>query len=222
MSFRNPPGGNNQLPALSAPIGHRSILAEVRAAPVTGRPFIPYANVSPDDEPEVETAKTFSQGQLQSKKLHIDPSLLANARSQGGKMSRGTKSGPGPKTGGRVQMDALTWLSNVKMVDEKKSGEDVGSSHSPKRKEKGSASAPTSSGPSRANSKSRLGEDDGNIQVEEAESEVTSPTIQRSLSESDATAEYEKEKERKDPVGDSGQSLQDEYVPHLLSLPCYC
>ncbi|KAF4584993.1 hypothetical protein EYR40_001819 [Pleurotus pulmonarius] len=33
ISFRNPPEGTEYHPALSAPIGHRSILAEVRAAP---------------------------------------------------------------------------------------------------------------------------------------------------------------------------------------------
>ncbi|KAG6890872.1 hypothetical protein C0992_012008 [Termitomyces sp. T32_za158] len=75
ISYRNPPEGTEYLPVLSAPVGHRSILAEVRA-PLPPRP-LPHAG----------------------------------ARSQGGTMSRG-----GPNNNStRNPMDAITWLSIVKV-----------------------------------------------------------------------------------------------------------
>ncbi|KAG6900566.1 hypothetical protein C0993_008720 [Termitomyces sp. T159_Od127] len=75
ISYRNPPEGTEYLPVLSAPVGHRSILAEVRA-PLPPRP-VPHAG----------------------------------ARSQGGTMSRG-----GPNNNStRNPMDAITWLSIVKV-----------------------------------------------------------------------------------------------------------
>ncbi|KAG6909082.1 hypothetical protein DXG01_002063 [Tephrocybe rancida] len=73
ISYRNPPEGMEHLPALSAPVGYRSILAEVRA-PLPPRPM---------------------------------PAVAA--RNQGGTMSRG-----GPNNNS-TRMDAITWLSNVKV-----------------------------------------------------------------------------------------------------------
>ncbi|KAG6865819.1 hypothetical protein C0991_011438 [Blastosporella zonata] len=89
ISYRNPPEGIEHLPALSAPVGHRSILAEVRA-PLPPRP------------------------------MHV-----LNARNQGGTMSRG---GPNNNSS-RMPMDAITWLSNVK-VGERRSSSDGGAGES--------------------------------------------------------------------------------------------
>ncbi|KNZ79021.1 hypothetical protein J132_06861 [Termitomyces sp. J132] len=83
ISYRNPPEGTEYLPMLSAPVGHRSILAEVRA-PLPPRP-VPHAG----------------------------------ARSQGGTMSRG-----GPNNNStRNPMDAITWLSVVKVGKRRGSSE---------------------------------------------------------------------------------------------------
>ncbi|KAG6844879.1 hypothetical protein H0H87_002824 [Tephrocybe sp. NHM501043] len=87
ISYRNPPEGMEHLPQLSAPVGHRSILAEVRA-PLPPRP-----------KPAV------------------------SARNQGGTMSRG-----GPNNNS-TKMDAITWLSNVK-VGERRSSSDGGAGES--------------------------------------------------------------------------------------------
>ncbi|KAG6873263.1 hypothetical protein C0995_001037 [Termitomyces sp. Mi166 len=83
ISYRNPPEGTQYLPVLSAPVGHRSILAEVRA-PLPPRP-VPHVG----------------------------------ARSQGGTMSRG-----GPNNNStRNPMDAITWLSIVKVGERRGSSE---------------------------------------------------------------------------------------------------
>ncbi|KAG5653422.1 hypothetical protein H0H81_000533 [Sphagnurus paluster] len=85
ISYRNPPEGTDYLPALSAPVGHRQILAGVWA-PLP--PTVP----------------------------------VASTRSQGGKMSRGN---PHISTT-RMPMDAVTWLSNVKVGERRGSSEGMG------------------------------------------------------------------------------------------------
>ncbi|GLB36811.1 putative WD40 repeats [Lyophyllum shimeji] len=88
ISYRNPPEGTGYLPLLSAPVGHRSILAEVRA------PLPPLL-------PPTQQAKA---------------KVGAGVRSQGGTMSRGNPNpGRDGGRGGRMAMDAFTWLSNVKV-----------------------------------------------------------------------------------------------------------
>jgi hypothetical protein len=109
FSFRNPPppealdpsifNGNvlgltsPHVPALSAPIGARAILAGVRAgAPVGG------------------ARHTGVHDTRRSSDARPPPGLLFSAAVGSTRMSRGTAGGR------RVGMDALTWLSNVKEV----------------------------------------------------------------------------------------------------------
>ncbi|KAG6836530.1 hypothetical protein H0H93_007076 [Arthromyces matolae] len=78
-SYRNPPEGTEYLPVLSAPVGYRSILAEVRAP--------------------------------------LPPAQIGVHRSQGGTMSKG-----GPNINSS-RMDAVTWLSNVKVGERRGSSD---------------------------------------------------------------------------------------------------
>ncbi|KAF9467004.1 hypothetical protein BDZ94DRAFT_1250295 [Collybia nuda] len=106
ISFRNPPEGTEYLPALSAPVGLRSILAEVRA-PLPPRPhLVLQALPGPIDHPSDDENTRHVTGAL-TKPMHI-----ATLRSQGGTMSRGNNGGKSV-----ARMDALTWLTNVKVGD---------------------------------------------------------------------------------------------------------
>ncbi|KAF8060765.1 hypothetical protein FPV67DRAFT_1423352 [Lyophyllum atratum] len=99
ISYRNPPEGTGYLPALSAPVGHRSILAEVRA-PLPPRPR---------PSPLLVAGGAGGGGG-------------GTMRSQGGTMSRGN-----PNSGvGRPPMDAFTWLSNVKVGERERRGSSEG------------------------------------------------------------------------------------------------
>lgn len=136
ISFRNPPDGTEYLPALSAPIGHRSILAEVRAPLPPRHHILPlHAALSAGmrDPAEVAGRPVSSSGT----KSRV---LLVNARSQGGTMSRGNNGGKSV-----ARMDAFQWLSSVKVGTV---GERRGSSSGP-------PSGADSADVSRLNSRSR-------------------------------------------------------------------
>ena len=100
ISYRNPPQAIDDGPLFSAPIGNRSILAEVRAAhpPTTPLPMAKglQSAPSPDLAPKEES---FGSRPI---RMH---SLLKS-----GTMSRGNAGG---KSLSRV--DALSWLSSVKV-----------------------------------------------------------------------------------------------------------
>jgi len=111
ISFRNSPEGTNFPPALSVPIGHRSILAEVRAP-------VPPRHMNPVMQPHRGSAARGQKvihalGKQISTPISMSlPAPMANTQA-GWTMSRGNMAGR--STG----MDAFTWLSNVK-VDERR------------------------------------------------------------------------------------------------------
>ncbi|KAI0258544.1 hypothetical protein BC834DRAFT_835341 [Gloeopeniophorella convolvens] len=109
FSFRTPPEAIHVKPALSAPVGQRGILAEVRAAPFGGRPPHPVrlplggsrGASQPQQLPELEPEQT--------------PTTVAISAPlrQGGTMTRGNRS---------ARMDALTWLSSVRVGERTREG----------------------------------------------------------------------------------------------------
>ena len=140
ISFRNPPEAPGYPPALSAPIGHRSILAEVRA-PLPPRPqnhiLQPHqgsaTRASFHENAPLHPKHTTSQStHLSSSGPIVFPSIRRETMSRGNVVGRSV-----------ARMDAFTWLSNVKV------GERRGSSGS--GPDSASASRPTS-GPERQRS----------------------------------------------------------------------
>ncbi|KAF5339452.1 hypothetical protein D9611_009784 [Ephemerocybe angulata] len=139
ISYRNPPLVQQFLPILSAPIGNRSILAEVRAgAPPRSSNLItqPHLGSSARATPAEGTSQlTPTLADTQPIAITGPPAITRN---RGGTMSRG------PVTGKSVaHMDAFAWLSNVK-VGNKRGGSSGGGS-----------AEPESSSSSRLNSASR-------------------------------------------------------------------
>jgi WD repeat-containing protein 59 len=189
MSFRNPPEGSGYLPALSAPVGHRAILAEVRAS-LPPMHHLPQPFSGPIRPSGDENAHPVPLGTNHNTGTGTKPviSLNANGRSQaqGGTMSRGNNGGKSV-----ARMDAFTWLSNVKVGGRKESSS-------------GPGSAAGSAGPSRVGSGSRV--------------RSVSPSVARSgegrrsesVSRSGAGEESGSATVRRE--SDAGQSLQDEYV----------
>ena len=138
ISFRNPPEGTEYLPALSAPVGHRSILAEVRAGVPSRLPMQQirengsgrsragsgsgrggYSGVGgregrgENGRDVVGRVPTRPRGHAMeggSGGGGRGKAFLTGARSRGETMSRGNVNGG---TGGN--MDAFTWLSKVKV-----------------------------------------------------------------------------------------------------------
>ncbi|KAJ3517825.1 hypothetical protein NLJ89_g245 [Agrocybe chaxingu] len=193
------------LPLLSAPIGNRGILAEVRAPqpPLSALPFPPntlgaqipghgtltYHSTSDAENPEVTPTMTNTKPISM-----ISVSVAATNRSTGGTMSKG---GTGPKS--VAQMDQLAWLASVKVSGKRGSssgGNSNGGSGAPSRL--GSRSRPPAGAVEIA--------DDG-TRLERSQSEVGISGRQRSGSLSRGV-EDKKEAE-------SGQTLQDEITSVL-------
>jgi hypothetical protein len=109
FSFRTPPEAGHARPALSAPVGQRGILAEVRAPhfgsrlpnpvllPLRGARDTPQAQQLPESEPE-QTPTVMA--------ISVPPR-------QGGTMTRGNRS---------ARMDALTWLSSFRSGERAREG----------------------------------------------------------------------------------------------------
>lgn len=185
MSFRNPPEGSEYLPALSVPVGHRSILAEVRASlpPIhhhTPQPFSDLMRLpGSENVPPVMPGTNLGNGN--GAKAVIAMNTNARSQAQGGTMSRGNNGGKGV-----ARMDPFTWLSNVKVGRKESSS--------------GPGSAGGSAGPSRVGSGSRArsispsigGSGEGGSRESITRGEEGSTTTRRE--------------------SDTGQSLQDEYV----------
>ena len=115
ISFRNPPEGTDCPPALSVPIGHRSILAEVRAP-------LPPRHVNPVMQPHQGSAARGSLYEtVPSSGKHAPTSISTSLPVpvtdtwQGGTMSRGNIGGKS------TRMDAFTWLSSVKVGQRRES-----------------------------------------------------------------------------------------------------
>jgi len=133
ISFRNPPEGTEYLPALSAPVGHRSILAEVRAGVPPRLPMQQVHENGPGRSRagsgsgrggyggvggregsgrDVGHIPTRSHGHVMeggSGGGGKGRAYLTSARSRGETMSRGNVNG------GTGNVDAFTWLSKVKV-----------------------------------------------------------------------------------------------------------
>lgn len=99
FSFRNPPQASKNSPLLSAPIGHRSILAEVRAG-------------APPREKLVASSTPTPHSRSRASKHPVTASY--------NKMTRGNTGSKFVNT----RVDALTWLSSVKV--EKRRGSSSG------------------------------------------------------------------------------------------------
>jgi hypothetical protein len=107
FSFRTLPETSHTRPALSAPVGQRGILAEVRAMQFAGRPPNPVllplrgARDTTHQLPELEPEQT--------------PTVTAISvpLRQGGTMTRGNRS---------ARMDALAWLSSFRVGERARDG----------------------------------------------------------------------------------------------------
>jgi hypothetical protein len=137
FSFRTPPEASHARPALSAPVGQRGILAEVRATqfggrlpnpvllPLRGARDTPRVHQLPESEPEQTPTAT---------SISVPPR-------HGGTMTRGNRS---------ARMDALAWLSSFRVGERAREG-------SP-----GTGSGPESGNASRIGSRSRPPSRDAN------------------------------------------------------------
>ncbi|KAI0345160.1 hypothetical protein BDW22DRAFT_1354052 [Trametopsis cervina] len=106
-SFSSAPEGSERLPTLSAPVGHRSILAGVRASQ-PGRPH-KTSLIGPKGSQDLGVTRSFSQVTQEAGSL--------NNEAKGSTMSRGY-------VGGRsAQITTVQWLSSVK-VGSKREGSD--------------------------------------------------------------------------------------------------
>ena len=109
FSFRTPPEASHARPALSAPVGQRGILAEVRATQFGGR--LPNPVLLP-----LHCARDTPQAQ---QLLESEPEQTPTVTSisvpprQGGTMTRGNRS---------ARMDALAWLSSFRVGERAREG----------------------------------------------------------------------------------------------------
>jgi hypothetical protein len=110
QSFRVPPEGNTSQPTISAPVGHRGILAEVRAPfpPQLPNPVL-YPHHGSAARARSHEGSAGPPPQSQSMKMMGIP---GSAR-QGGTMSRGNIGGKSSK------IEMITWMKNVKEVTRK-------------------------------------------------------------------------------------------------------
>ncbi|KAI0300131.1 hypothetical protein B0F90DRAFT_1725223 [Multifurca ochricompacta] len=175
FSFRTPPETSRARPALSAPVGQRGILAEVRATHFGGRP--PNPVLLP-----LRGARDMSQvQQLPESEPEQTPTVTAISvpPRQGGTMTRGNRS---------ARMDALAWLSSVRVGERTREGSS------------GTGSGAESGNASRIGSRSRPPSRDTNS--------VNIPVVLRRRSDS---------RGRWDDEGE-GQSLQDEITSVVTRL----
>lgn len=110
QSFRVPPEGNIFPPTISAPVGHRGILAEVRAPPP---PKI--LNHILDPHQGSSARERYHQGPA------ISPSIGTAAVAPSARMSRGNVGGKSTK------IEMITWMKNVKEVSRREGSSGPGS-----------------------------------------------------------------------------------------------
>lgn len=124
-TFRHPPESNGvkkEHPALSAPIGNRGILAEVRAThPV--QPLL-YPNPTFSNASSQASDDPFAQGSALTATSNNSTSLsvAANGLSTGGTMSKG-----GAGTNSTAQVDPLAWIASVRVSGQRGSSSGGGS-----------------------------------------------------------------------------------------------
>ena len=113
LSFRHPPESREKIPTLSAPIGSRSILAEIRAGPPPPRKM-----PNPMLQPHHGSAARGKGASL------LESSASSHLRNQDLRRSHnqnhhpipipGTTMTRGNVAGGKAKMDLVSWLSSVK------------------------------------------------------------------------------------------------------------
>ncbi|KAI0056151.1 hypothetical protein BV25DRAFT_1814563 [Artomyces pyxidatus] len=119
FSFRNPVAEAEPKPALSAPVGQRGILAEVRAAPYSHARHPNPVLLRPRGSMHSQTPR-LSQSQVSESEPDQTPTAVSMpitiAARKGGTMSRGNIAGKS------ARMDAFTWLASVKVGDRRGDG----------------------------------------------------------------------------------------------------
>ncbi|KAI0674045.1 hypothetical protein C8Q78DRAFT_1143275 [Trametes maxima] len=164
VSFSNPPIGNDLPPTLSAPIGYRGILAEVRAPP----PHHPVAFGVRDPAGRRKVSDTGRGGQIElppRSKPVIVPAVATSVKDGGHSgMSRGTFAG-----GRSAQISLIQWVSSVGVGQTRESSSGRGSGgDSGNASRINSKSRPTSSAdhpPSQRSSRTR----ESSISVDKAD-----------------------------------------------------
>lgn len=100
VSFRAPPIGTGHLPVLSAPRGQRSILAGVRATPLSAQSNLRQPHLGSAARSQHETSKADSASEKMQRLLIL--------QGRNGTMTKGNAKG------GRPRVDAATWLSSFR------------------------------------------------------------------------------------------------------------
>lgn len=100
MSFSNPPLGSDLPPALSAPVGFRGILAEVRASQISRPPIA---------RPARQHHETLPSEDIENEEPNAGQSGASSGQGKGAAPTRGY-------VGGRsAQITTIAWLSSVKV-----------------------------------------------------------------------------------------------------------
>ncbi|KAI0316197.1 hypothetical protein OF83DRAFT_1196593 [Amylostereum chailletii] len=147
FSFRTPLADYEPKPALSAPVGHRGILAGVRAPPPSRpqRHHEPGTRQAPSQRSSILTYPSQSSRLSQSQTTESEPDqtpttttipIPVSAALRRGTMSRGNLAG-------KSALDNISWLSSVKVAEKPKDGSS------------GTGSGATSGNASRVGSRSR-------------------------------------------------------------------
>ena len=110
FSFRTPPEASHSRPALSAPVGQRGILAEVRAMHFAGR--LPNPVLLPLRGAREACQETHQLPELEPEQTPTVTAISVFLR-QGGTMTRGNRS---------ARMDALAWLSSFRVGERARDG----------------------------------------------------------------------------------------------------
>ncbi|KAL0958954.1 hypothetical protein HGRIS_014266 [Hohenbuehelia grisea] len=218
VTFRNPPEVTWVTPALSAPIGYRSILAEVRAAPPprAQNPVLhPHhgSSLRATQHEGFSTSLASASTYVPNSSKHLPSSLVGGSSVESQKGSQPMTMGSSSRRSGTMsrggfggrsvaRMDTLAWLSNVKVNQRRSSSS-------------GPGSRPESAAPSRLASRSRApsGSDRRPPSRPSADPEQFEKR-RRSESQSRSGAD-----ERKDQEGN--QSLLDEVTSVLKKLSAY-
>lgn len=198
-SFRTPDITHKAEATFSAPVGHRGILAEVRAAPPSRNPGLRQRHQPLLNRTSIYSSTTLGpHGSIRSRRTQSESELdqaptttalpIPNAARHGGTMSKGNVGGKS------ARVDAVQWLSNVRIGDKGREGSS------------GTGSGQTSGNASRIGSRSR-------------QSSREPPPGSGQTLLSFGTGEQKRSDSRSRWEGDTEeQSLQDESVSLCASL----
>ena len=126
-SFRTPDITYKAEATFSAPVGHRGILAEVRAAPPSRNPGLRQRHQHFLNRTSIYSSTTLGpHGSIRSRRTQSESELdqtptttalpIPNAARHGGTMSKGNLGGKS------ARVDAVQWLSNVRIGDKGREG----------------------------------------------------------------------------------------------------